>query len=91
MNCISSVLGERALFFPPELLPQGAGSIVLGHVLVAPPLLTVLGLASCIPSHSCPHALCKLLPFQQLRVRGEVANCLRKEGLDGRRSYFKGN
>lgn len=47
--------------------------------LCSPPQLTVLGLSS--GTRSCPHALCKLLPFQQLRVKVEVANCLRKEDL----------
>lgn len=44
---------------------------------VLPPLLPVLGFLS----HSCPRALGKLLPFQQLGVKAEVANCLRKEDL----------
>lgn len=32
--------------------------------------------------HSCLHALCQLLPFRQLRVKAEVANCLREEDLE---------
>lgn len=69
-------------------LPQGAGrvtarrgSAVLGPVPCPSPTAIVLGLSSGSPFCGCPHALCQLLPFQQLRVKVEVANCLRKEDL----------
>lgn len=55
-------------------LQSGQGVLCLPMFLFPPPLLNVLSLSSDFPSHSCPHALCK-----QLRVKEEVANCLRKE------------
>lgn len=80
------VFGGRELALPH--LPWGASQsdwagrvLCLAISLIPPQLLTVLGSSSGSPSCSCPHARCKLLPVQQLRVKVDVADCLRKEDL----------
>lgn len=78
------LVGESS---PPHFLgEQGGlqsdqGVLCLTMSLLLPLLLNFLGLSSSFPSHSCPHAQCQLLPFQQLRVKVEVANYLRKKDL----------
>lgn len=98
LNGFSSVPGERALSSPLNSILREQGGLqpelavlCLAVSPVPPPLLTVLGLASCIPSRSCLHALCQLLPFQQLRVKVDWPIVSERKTLDGRRSYFKGS
>lgn len=97
-NSFSSVPGERALSSPLNSFLREQGGLqpelavlCLAVSPVPPPLLTVLGLASCIASRSCLHALCQLLPFQQLRVKVDRPIVSERKTLDGRRSYFKGS
>lgn len=86
-NGFSSVPGERALSSPLNSFLREQGGLqpelavlCLAVSPVPPPLLTVLGLASCIASTAVcmPCASCFLSTTQG---QGRSANCLRKEDL----------
>lgn len=73
-----------------EVCSPDQGVLCLAMSLVLPPLLNVLGFSCGFSSHICPNALCKLLPFQQLRVKAEAANFLRKEDLGWEETVLPG-